>query len=250
VPHLDAETRAELWATIPEFQREARAKGVPALGSGLVYPIAEEDFVIEGFAIPAHWGRAFALDVGWNRTAAVWGALDRNTNILYLYSEHYQGAQTPTLHAHAIRQRGAWIPGVIDPASAGSSQHDGQRIIDLYRKEGLDLAAADNDVEAGIYDVWQRLQMGTLKVFRTLINLRQEYRMYRREANGSGRIHKPKLPAALPDGKSAAQFGDHLMDCLRYLVRSGISRMKTEPLRRPLNEGAYRPPTGPTGWMG
>jgi phage terminase large subunit-like protein len=34
VPHLSAEAKAELLASIPPYQREARSKGVPQLGSG------------------------------------------------------------------------------------------------------------------------------------------------------------------------------------------------------------------------
>ena len=153
VPHLGAKEKAELLEGIPPYQREAREKGVPELGGGAVYPIAEDQVVVPDFPIPPHWPRAYGLDVGWNRTAAVWGALDRNTNVLYLYSEYYQGRATPETYAKVIRSRGAWIPGVIDPASSGSSQHDGTRIIDLLVKEKLILTFADNDVEAGIYEL-------------------------------------------------------------------------------------------------
>jgi len=99
--------------------------------------------------IPDSWPRAFGMDVGWNRTAVVWGAQDPGSGIIYLYSEHYQGMGEPASHAQAIRARGGWIPGVIDPACLGSSQIDGRTLIDLYRELGLDLRPAVNAVEAG-----------------------------------------------------------------------------------------------------
>ena len=77
VPHLSREVKEELFASIPPHQRDARAKGVPALGSGSIYPVPESDVVVADFAIPAHWPRAYGMDVGWNRTAIVWAALDR-----------------------------------------------------------------------------------------------------------------------------------------------------------------------------
>ena len=252
-PHLGRDQIDELLAGMPAYQRDARSKGIPQLGAGAVYPIPEEEIVIDALPIPAYWPRAYALDVGWNRTAAVWGALDRNTNVLYLYSEHYQGRSTPREHAAAIRERGSWIPGVIDPASVGSSQHDGERVFDLYKREGLDLAFADNDREAGIWDVSQRLQSGLLKVFKTLVNWRQEYRLYRRDPKGTGKIIKPNLPPDLPEGKTASQYGDHLMDCTRYLCRSGIARMKQEPVRTnqgPIDDPLWKPKVGPNAWMG
>jgi hypothetical protein len=252
VPHLGAEEKRLLIESIPPHQRKARTTGAPQLGAGAIYPLDEEEVIINDFPIPAFWPRAYGLDVGWNRTATVWGALDRQTNVLYLYSEHYQGRLPPKMHADAIKLRGAWIPGVIDPASTGSSQHDGQRIIDLYRREGLELFEADNSVEAGIYDVWQRLQAGTLKVFRSLVNWRQEYRLYRRKPDGS--VFKPKLPADLPEGKSAAQYGDHLCDATRYLCRSGIAVMKCEAPKAVHPQGPFGqfspPKPGALAWMG
>ena len=250
-PHLDKKAKDELLESFPPHQRDARSKGIPQLGVGAVYPISEDEIVVDDFAIPPHWPRAFALDVGWNRTATVWGALDRNTNVLYVYSEHYRGRTTPKEHADIIKLRGAWIPGVIDPASTGSSQADGQQVFSLYRDEGLNLSFADNDVEAGIFAVWQRMKYGTLKIFRTCINLRQELRLYRRE--NTGKIHKPHLPANLPEGKTAAEYGDHLCDCVRYLVMSGIERMAIEPIGRPkgsVDWDNWKPPAGRNSWMG
>jgi phage terminase large subunit-like protein len=90
-PHLSPEARAELYASIPAYQRDARTKGIPQLGSGAIYQIGDEDLLVKPFEIPEHWPRAYGLDVGWNRTAALWGARDNETGVTYLYSEHYMG---------------------------------------------------------------------------------------------------------------------------------------------------------------
>ena len=211
-PHLSEADRKELWDSIPPYQRDARAKGVPQLGSGAIYPVAESEIVVPHFEIPAHWPRAYGMDVGWNRTACVWGATDRESSTLYLYSEHCQGQAEPSVHAQAIRARGEWIPGVIDPASRGRNQNDGQQLIGAYRDLGLDLLPADNAVETGLYGVWQRLSGGRLKVFSTLQNWLSEYRLYRRD--DKGRVVKER---------------DHLMDCTRYLVMSGLQRACVKP---------------------
>jgi len=154
----------------------------------------------------------FSLDIGWNRTAALWGARDNETGVIYLYSEHYAGQQEPILHAQAIKSRGAWIPGVIDPAARGRSQVDGQRMIEIYRQCGLNLQEAENAVEAGIYAVWQLMTSGKMKVFRSLGNFLSEFRLYRRDEDG--RVVKDR---------------DHLMDAMRYLVMSGRDRMRAKP---------------------
>jgi hypothetical protein len=93
-------------AKLPPHQRDARSKGIPQLGSGAICPVPESDIVVPRFDIPAHWPRAYGLDVGYNRTAAVWGARDPQTQIIYLYSEHYMGREEPAIHAQAIS--GPW----------------------------------------------------------------------------------------------------------------------------------------------
>lgn len=212
-PHLTNEMKRAMLETYPAFQRDARSKGIPQLGAGAIYPIPESEFLIDPIEIPAHWPRAYALDVGWNRTAALWGALDRDTQTLYLYSEHYRGQAEPSVHANSIRSRGEWIPGVIDPASRGRGQADGQQLLQLYRDLGLELTEADNGVEAGIYAVFERMSAGKVKVFRTLQSFMAEYRLYRRDEKGK-----------------IVKVNDHLMDDLRYLVVSGLAIAITKPV--------------------
>lgn len=125
VPHLPQAEQQAIIATTPPYQLDARTKGSPSLGVGSVYPIPKSEITCDPFPIPDNWPRAFALDCGWSRTAALWGARDPGSGVTYLYSEHYQGQGEPASHADAIRGRGAWIPGVIDPACLGSSQIDG-----------------------------------------------------------------------------------------------------------------------------
>lgn len=211
-PHLTSEQKQSLWASIPPYQRDARSRGIPALGSGAIYPISETEFVIEPIEIPPWWKKVFSIDVGWNRTAVIWGAIDPETDTLYLYAEHYRGQAEPPIHAAAIRARGKWIPGVIDPASRGRSQVDGEQLLATYRALDLVLLTAVNAVEAGIYEVWTRLSTGKLKVFRSLVNWLAEYRIYRRDEKGK-----------------VVKENDHLMDATRYLVLSGLNIATQDP---------------------
>jgi hypothetical protein len=175
--------------------------------------------VCEPFAIPAYYRHVFALDVGWNRTAALWSAVDSENDIVYLYAEHYQSEAHPAVHAAAIKARGAWIPGTIDPAARGRSQADGQTLLNQYRALDLNLSLANNAVEAGIYEVWSRLSSGRLKVFKTLQNFLAEFRIYRRDEKGK-----------------VVKSNDHLMDCVRYLCVSGVSLAAMRP-RAPSSQG-------------
>lgn len=204
-PHLTDEQKARLWESIPPYQRDARAKGIPQLGAGAIYPIGESEILIDPVEFQPWFRKVYAMDVGWNRTAVLWGAIDDETDTLYIYGEHYRGNAEPAIHAAAVKAKGDWIPGVIDPASRGRSQVDGSQLLSLYTQLGLKLVTANNAVEAGIYEVWTRLSTGRLKVFKTCVNTLAEYRIYRRDE----------------DGKIVKE-NDHLMDCLRYLIMSGL----------------------------
>jgi hypothetical protein len=57
VPHLSAEAKAELLASIPEWQRDARSRGIPLLGAGKIYQVAEEDILVSDFSIPDYYAR-------------------------------------------------------------------------------------------------------------------------------------------------------------------------------------------------
>lgn len=218
VPHLDAESKARMLENSEVHLRDARSKGVPSIGSGAIYPVAEDEITVDDFDIPVHWPRAYGFDVGWNCTAAVFGALDRESDILYLYSMHYQGQQEPSTHVAGIHGRGKWMNGVIDPASRGRSQKDGEKLLEIYQELGLNLIPADNSVESGLYAVHQRLATGRLKVFKSMREWFSEYRIYRRDEKGH--IVKKK---------------DHAMDATRYLVVSGIDVASV-----PMSEDAAR----------
>ncbi len=219
---LDEETKARLLADTPEHLREARSKGIPSMGAGNVYSTPIEQIICNPFTIPDNWPRMYGLDVGWNITAAVWGALDPNSDILYIYDEHYQGKEEAHHHAYAIKQRGDWIPGAIDPASQGLTQTDGKQLYSLYKKNGLILHLADNSREAGIQAIRQRLSTGRLRIFSTLTNLQREYMLYRRNVNGK-----------------VLDEDDHALDALRYIVNN-LKRMLAKSQIKALGTAQFK----------
>jgi phage terminase large subunit-like protein len=231
-PHLDEAAKKELWNSIPPFQRDARSKGIPQLGAGAIYPVPESDLLVAPFAIPEHWPRGYGMDVGWNCTAAIWGAMDRQTDTLYLYREYARSQAEPSIHVHGIKAAGDWIPGFIDPASRGRSQTDGSQLITDYRALGLKLQLADNGVESGLYSVWNRMSTGRLKVFNSLSGWLQEFRLYRRDERG--RVVKEN---------------DHRMDAMRYL-ESRVSSFATNATPQAAKVTYRHAGQQSQGWMG
>ena len=228
IPHLSEEAKASLINSIPPYQRDARTKGIPSLGSGAIYPIAESDVIVDDFPIRDDWPMAFGMDVVWNKTAGAWFAQNPDSKVIYLYSEYYRSKAEPSVHAHGFRARGEWIPGVVDPAARGRSQKDGTKLISVYRDLGLKLQPALNAVSAGIETVWQLLSSGQLKIFKNACpNALKEYRMYQRDEDGK-----------------VVKKDDHLMDAIRYFVLSGRDLMRTKPIVK-----AESKPLPAGGWM-
>lgn len=213
-PHLSEEQKNELRNSIAPHLRDARTKGLPSLGAGAVYPYSEDEIMVQPFEIPPYWPKAYGLDVGWNRTAAIWAAMDPDSQVYYLYSEHYMGEAVPAVHASAIKARGKWINGVIDTASLRSNELDGRCMFDQYVNEDLNLEMANKAVEAGVLKICQLLASGRIKVFNTCTNWLQEFRTYRRDER---------------HGKIAEKQEDHLMDAWRYLMMACPDILTLEP---------------------
>lgn len=224
-PHLTEKVKAQQWASMLPYQRAARTKGIPQLGAGAIYPIDEADLKIADFAIPEHWLRGFAMDAGGGAkpTAAVFAALNPEDRVVYITSVYKRASNEPSLHAAAIKERmvrptGWQWPGVGDAAALILTQHDAEQLLFLYRRLGLDLYLPDKAVETGIADTWDAMVTGRFRVFASCQAWFEEFRMYRRDARGR-----------------VVKSNDHLMDATRYLVRSGLVRMKRKPPKTPKN---------------
>jgi hypothetical protein len=216
--HLGDEEKRELLSSCEPHLRESRSLGIPNLGSGAVYDVPTSEFVIDPIKIKPWFKRCYGMDVGWNWTAVVWGALDPDTDVLYLYDCYKREKEKPEVHASAIQRRGKMV-GAIDPAARTRSQVDGNQLLKLYRSEGLKLVPAENAVEATIYEVWSRLSTGRLKVVEgAMSHWLNEYRMYRRDIHGK-----------------IVKVNDHLMDATRYLAITGLKHAKPLQASRPVN---------------
>lgn len=217
--HLSQEARDSLIQSIPKWQRDAREKGIPQLGEGAVFQLSESEYVIPVLkkGVPAHWPRSYALDVGVRITAAVWIARDPDTGIHYVYQEYSREDAPYSIHAAAIKDRGEWISGVVDPAADQRNQVDGERMIDNYRRAGLKLVEAENSVNSGLEDLLDALISGKLKIFETCTVLIRQMRLYRRVKSKTG------------DQVKILKKDDHCVDCLRYAWVSGRDVMKVRP---------------------
>src|SRR5262245_63191007 len=102
-----AEEKAKIAASYPVYEREARVSGIPVLGSGRVFPVAEETLAIEQRDFPPHWPRIGGMDFGWDHPfAAVELVWDRDSDTVYVSRTHRLREASPIIHAATLRTWG------------------------------------------------------------------------------------------------------------------------------------------------
>jgi len=190
VNHYTDEQKAQIVADYLPHEREARANGIPMLGSGKVFT-TEEAFILESplAEIPESWKQIVGLDFGWDHpTAAVRMVYDAENDCVHVTAAYRQSKQTPIIHAAAIRPWGDWIPVAWPRDGLQTDKGSGLQIADIYRREGLNMLSEFSQfpdkrgvgVEAGLIEMQQRFETGRLKVDRNLSQWIDEYRMYHR----------------------------------------------------------------------
>jgi hypothetical protein len=187
--HYTNEQRQAIVASYPDHERDARTKGLPQFGSGLVFPILDERLACEPCAIPAHWYRIIGLDFGYDHPfAAVSLAWDKDADTLYVTSEYVERQQTPIIHAAAVKPWGEWIPCAWPHDGLQHDKGSGEELAAQYRRQGLNVLSqhatheeGGYGVEAGIVEMLDRMKTGRFKVFSTLAGWFAEKRGYHRK---------------------------------------------------------------------
>lgn len=236
--HYTEAERAKIIASYPAHERDARTKGTPTLGSGLIFPVIEEDITVEPFEVPAIWAQIGGLDFGWDHpTAAACLAWDRDADVVYL-TKVYRKRQTPLiLHAAALKPWGEWLPWSW-PHDGNNDTAAGINLATQYREQGLGMLDhratfedGSNGVEAGLMDMLDRMQSGRFKVFSTCVEFFEERRLYHRK---DGKIVKVR-----DDVISAARYA-------MMMLRFAEVDEQSQPRKR-YQGGSGR---SNTGWMG
>jgi len=225
VLHYTDKEKGIILASYPEHEREARAKGIPIMGSGRIFTVAEEKIKEEPLEeIPAHWAQINGLDFGWDHPqGCVNLAWDRDADVIHVTKEFRESKCTPIMAGASIKRWGEWIPVAWPHDGYQHDKGSGKELASQYREAGLNMlyehathAEGGNGVEAGIMEMLDRMESGRFKVAANLNLWFEEFRMYHRK-----------------DGKIVKERED-LMAATRYAIMM-LRMAETAPRSNSLN---------------
>lgn len=196
--HIKPEEKETILAGYLAHEREARARGVPVLGSGRVFTASEASITEAPITyVPSYWKKIWGIDPGIGHPfAAVLALWDVDNDVIHIHHCLRIADGLPINHWAAMKPVGAAVP-VAWPKDAGDREKgSGQPITALYKKEGAIMLAEHAtwegggvSTEAGIMEMDQRMKSGRFKVAAHLSDWFEEYRFYHRK---DGQIVKIK----------------------------------------------------------
>ena len=201
--HYTDAQREEIIASYPAHERKARARGIPTLGSGRVFPIDEDDIKVPAFDIPKHWVQIGGLDFGWDHpTAAAKLAWNRDEDQIYVTNSYAMREATPVIHAAALKGWGDNLPWAWPHDGLQHDKGSGEALASQYRAQGLEMLPekatfedGGNGVEAGIAEMLDRMLTNRFKVFDHLEDWFAEFRLYHRKDGLIVKLNDDRLSA-------------------------------------------------------
>ena len=192
--------------TLPAWKFDLFYRAIFTRPAGMIYDCFDEDVhVVERFPVPDTWRRTCGLDFGGVHTAAVFGAEDPDTGVIYIHREYWPSGQCRAAREHcaALKQLEPNLPLAV-----GGSQSEIQ-----WRQEfsmaGLPVIPSPaREVEVGIDRVYGAFLRKEVKIFKDLHHTLDDVLTYSRELDESGE----------PTDKIENKEQFHFCDSLRYLI--------------------------------
>lgn len=222
--HIPAQERQARIDSMPPHEREARAYGVPMLGSGRIFTTSEETITEAPITdVPPYWWKIWGIDIGIGHPfAAVLLLWDKDADVIHVHHTIRMADALPIMHWAAMKPIGAQVP-VAWPKDAGDRDRGtGEPIAKLYKAQGAKMLeehatwpGGGVSTEAGIMEWDERERTGRLKVASPLSDWFEERRLYHRK---EGKIVKIK-----DDLMSATRIGLMMKRLARQVPLGGIA---------------------------
>lgn len=232
--HFTPEEREAKIAEYLPHEREARANGVPMLGSGRIFPYGD-DLISEPpiREVPGYWLKLWGVDFGFaddHAFAAVLTLYDRDNDTFHLHHVYKVYGRTALEHCQYMKRVAAQVPVAWPHDGHKTGPGDGKAnvaIKAIYKNHGLRMlpdhttfSEGGYSVEAGIRELDDRMRTGRFKVAAHLSEWFEEFRFYH-----------------LLDGKIVTK-NDDLMSATRQIIMArrsaqavplgGVAQRKTQ----------------------
>jgi phage terminase large subunit-like protein len=190
--HFTEEERKQKIADYPAHEREARAMGVPILGSGRIFSYADETITENPLTyVPQHWVKIWGIDFGIDHPFAASLILwDKDADVIHVHYAFRMSGGLPINHVAAMKPVGAAVPVAWPHDGDNREKSTGVTLITSYQKAGLRTLGQHAtwedgglSTEAGVLEMQQRMTTNRFKVNRTLMqgDFGEEFRFYHRK---------------------------------------------------------------------
>lgn len=232
--HISDTERKKIIAGYLPHEREARAKGVPALGEGRVFLATEEEIsepAINPAHVPVQWKKLWSIDFGIGHPfAATLILYDADYDVIHVHATVKLVNSLVIQHAQALKVVGAEVPVAWPHDGAARDPKSGEPLSKIYKDYGLRMLPqhatwpdGGYSTEAGIIEMDERMRSGRLKIASHLSDWFEEYRMYHRK-NGLIVKFKDDLMSATRVGVMAKRFAKNVTLGGRWVRDSGGPR--------------------------
>ena len=191
-PHLSEAVKADLLASFPAHQREMRTKGVPMLGHGRIFDIAEEEITCQPFAIPPHFRVINGMDFGFDHPQSqVQLVIDPEQDMHYVTRAWKKSRIMPSDAWAATKTWAAGVPTAWPADGLQTEKGSARQQKSYYTEAGFSLLGVhatwpdgSNGVEAGLFEIRDLMMKGKWKVFAGLRDYFDEFLQYHRDDTG------------------------------------------------------------------
>lgn len=234
-PHLTEETRRKLLGMYPQWQRDMRSKGMPLLGTGLIFDFGDDDIKCAPFECPAHFWVVNGMDFGWDHPQAhvqLW--IDTESDVVYLAHAWKKSKVTPITAWGSVKAWAQHVPTAWPADGLQSEKSSGIHQKAAYDDAGWQMMGTHATwpeggvgVEAGLVELYERMTTGRFKVFSHLSDFFEEKMSYHRDETGK-----------------IVKLNDDLISATRYaymMRRNALQRFQCKPAGAGLYKSEFDP---------
>ena len=237
-PYLLQADKDLVLANLTEQEKQIRKEGKFVALQGLIYPkFSDSTHCIDDFEIPLSWRRVVGIDPHLKKaTSVIWAAIAPENygkvkrGDYIIHREARRTGETPDIASMIQIANGPYeriFNYVIDPSKPNVNEEwPGQTILDVYAANGIPAQKANKAVEQGVGAVRTRLTSTppTLWLFKSCVGCVWEFKHYM--------YADPVDQAGKPYSEKIFKRNDDYMDCIRYVINTGIGpgRMADQPI--------------------